>query len=215
MKIIKDLDGNVFKAQIVDKLPSGFEDVTNIVINPEYINEIPLEYLELQVVPAIEEVQAQAAYWSNGIETVYDANDIPTVEDDEGNAILDPSYVKTNAIEYVAPEPQKYELVKKSGTDDSMLQKIVEGKIRSAIAFGAELLVQFSTENVLMGITADDMTKQVRQAMSEIIVALQTGSLYDAIDEISLIPQELKDGKYITDARLQEYKTKIEEYLGA
>jgi hypothetical protein len=58
------------------------------------------------------------------------------------------------------------------------------------------------------------MTKTVRQNMAEVTAALSTGSLYDAIDEIQSIPAEAKDGKYITDARLDKYQKKIEEFLG-
>lgn len=215
MRILKDSEGNLAKANIISSLPEEFEDITDIIVNPEKLDEVALEYLSLQTVAAIEEVQAQPAFWSNGVDTVYDSEDIPTVEDEEGNAILDPEYVKTPAVEYVAPEPQKYRLVKKNGTDQAIAQKQVEVIIRSAIAFGAELLVQFSTENVLLGITQAGKTKEVRQAMSEIITALQTGSLYDAMDEIDQIPESAKDGIFITDERLQEYKTKIQEYLGA
>jgi hypothetical protein len=86
--------------------------------------------------------------------------------------------------------------------------------VKAAIDFGSQLLVDFASENIILGITADNMTKTVRQNMSEIILALQTGSLYDAIDEIDAIPAESKDGKYITDARLQEYRDKITNFLG-
>lgn len=40
-----------------------------------------------------------AECWSNGEDTVYDADDIPTLTDEEGNPFLDPSY------EYIAAKP--------------------------------------------------------------------------------------------------------------
>lgn len=214
MKIIKDSEGNVLKAHVLSSLPQGFSDITDFVVNPEKISEVPVSYLSIQTIPAIEEVQAQPAYWSNGEDTVYDSEDIPTIEDEEGNAILDPAYVKTPAVEYVAPQPEQYRLVKKNGTDAALSAAQVEKIVRAAIAFGNELIVEFSTENIMLGITQDGMTKQVRQNMSEVISALITGSLYDAIDEVDAIPESAKDGKYITDERLQQYKAKIQEYLG-
>lgn len=214
MKILRDSEGNVFKANVISSLPSNLEDITDLVVNPEKINEVPVNYLSIQTIAAVEEVQAQPAYWGNGEDTVYDSEDIPTVEDEEGNAILDPEYIKTPAVEYVAPQPEQYRLVKKNGTDVALSAAQVEKIVRAAMAFGNELIVEFSTENIMLGITQDGMTKQVRQTMSEVISALITGSLYDAIDEVDAIPESAKDGKYITDERLQQYKAKIQEYLG-
>lgn len=93
-------------------------------------------------------------------------------------------------------------------------QEAVHKAVRAAMDFGSSLITDFAAENILLGITSDGMTKTVRQHMSEIILALQTGSLYDAIDEIDNFPAENKDAKYITDARLQEYKDKITTFLG-
>lgn len=85
----------------------------------------------------------------------------------------------------------------------------------AAIAFGNEIMKEFTRENIKMGITADSMTGTVRKNMSEVIVALTTGSLYDAITEAKAIPAEDKDVKYITDVRLLSFVNKIEAYLGA
>ena len=89
--------------------------------------------------------------------------------------------------------------------------KIVVAK---ATAFGQGLMAEFAAENVLMGITAEGMTGTVRKNMSQVISALQTGSLYDAITETKAIPANQKDSKYITDARLLQFVNKIEVYLG-
>lgn len=85
----------------------------------------------------------------------------------------------------------------------------------NAIAFGNEIMKEFTRENIKMGITADGMTGTVRKNMSEVILALTTGSLYDAITEAKAIPAEDKDVKYITDVRLLSFVNKIEAYLGA
>jgi hypothetical protein len=86
--------------------------------------------------------------------------------------------------------------------------------LTNAINFGMQIMKDFTKENMVLGITQDGMTGTVRKAMIEVISALQTGSLYDAIAEAKAIPQESKDAKYITDARLLSFVNKIEEYLG-
>lgn len=90
----------------------------------------------------------------------------------------------------------------------------ISRKLDDAMTFGSELMKEFTKENILMGITTDDMTGTVRKNMSEVIMALQTGSLYDAITETKAITADKKDGKYITDARLISFINKIETKLG-
>lgn len=92
--------------------------------------------------------------------------------------------------------------------------KSVQKIVKEAMTFGQQLMVEFSTENIMMGITQDGMTKTVRKNMSQVMSALMSGSLYDAIDEAKSIPSQSKDSKYLTDARLLQYVNKIEEYLG-
>jgi len=91
--------------------------------------------------------------------------------------------------------------------------EIVKKIIYQAQQFGQILVAEFAAENVLMGITQEGMTGTVRKNMREVIDALSTGSLYDAIDEARLIPSDKKDLKYITNARLLQFINKIETYL--
>lgn len=92
-------------------------------------------------------------------------------------------------------------------------QATLSYKIEDAMNFANKLMVEFTTENIMMGITADGMTGPVRKALQEVIMCLITGSLYDAITEIRAIPLEKKDPKYLTDARLLVFINKIETYL--
>jgi hypothetical protein len=89
----------------------------------------------------------------------------------------------------------------------------ISNKLNDAVNFGADIIREFTKENIIMGITADNMTGVVRKAMSEVIIALQTGSLYDAIIEAKAIPADKKDVKYITNARLLSFINKIETKL--
>jgi hypothetical protein len=89
-----------------------------------------------------------------------------------------------------------------------------EAFVSAAMNFGQRILTEFAAENMRMGITQDGKTSDVRKAMVEVISALSTGSLKDAMDEARAIPSEARDPKYITDARLLSAINKIESYLG-
>lgn len=83
-----------------------------------------------------------------------------------------------------------------------------------AIDFGNKLIRDITIENMALGITQDGMTGTVRKALAETLSALMTGSLYDAIDELRAIPEDKKDNKYISNARLLVAINKLETYLG-
>jgi hypothetical protein len=86
--------------------------------------------------------------------------------------------------------------------------------LRAAKSFGNQLAEEFTVENMALGITQDDMAGEVLDKMASVLLALQSGSLHEAIKRIKEIPVELKDEKYITDTRLLEAVNKIEAYLG-
>lgn len=104
-------------------------------------------------------------------------------------------------IEAIVPPP--------AFTQQEYVQKIIS----DAISFGNGLISEFAATNVIMGITQDGMTGTVRKNMSEVISALGTGSLYDAIAEVRALTVDKKDAKYITDVRLLSFINKIETYL--
>jgi len=90
----------------------------------------------------------------------------------------------------------------------------VERIIGNAQNFGLKLIKEVAAENILLGITQAGKTNFVRKATNEVMLALMSGSLYDAIYEIRQIPPEKKDEVFLTDARLLQYINKIEAYLG-
>lgn len=92
-------------------------------------------------------------------------------------------------------------------------QESLAYRIEDAMNFANKLMIEFTTENIVMGITQDGMTGTVRKALGEVVMCLITGSLYDAIVEIRTIPSENKDVKYLTDTRLLVFINKIETYL--
>ena len=83
-----------------------------------------------------------------------------------------------------------------------------------ARSFGVSLIAEFTAENILLGITQAGLTNHVRKTSHEIVNALETGSLYDAMYEIRQVPAEDKDAVFLSDARLLCLVNCIETYLG-
>lgn len=83
-----------------------------------------------------------------------------------------------------------------------------------AISFGQELIIMFAAENIRMGITQAGMTTTVRAVTANVVSALNTGSLYDAITAAKAIPVESRDATFVTAPRLLAFVNKIEDYLG-
>lgn len=93
----------------------------------------------------------------------------------------------------------------------------VENLVKNAIKFGQGLIINFAAKNVLEGITLAGKTREVATYLANIQVLLNSGSLYGAIDQINdLINEGVPSNlaPYVTEAKLEEYKALIEEYLG-
>lgn len=88
--------------------------------------------------------------------------------------------------------------------------------VKRAVEFGQELMIRFAGENVALGITQAGKTKEVADYLADVTRYLQTGSLYEVINEIDSlilagIPSELSP--YITQVRMEEFKSKVNNYL--
>jgi hypothetical protein len=156
-----------------------------------------------------------AERWSDGVTTVWSEAEVPQVDGEPDPdfvyfpAMTDDSWTYVPAVEY------SWEIVEDTEAKAAAEAQIaLKQTVQAAINFGQQLLVDFAAENIQLGITQDGMTKTVRQNMAEVMSAISTGSLYDAIEEIDAIPAEAKDDKYITDERLAVYKQRIVDYLG-
>lgn len=97
--------------------------------------------------------------------------------------------------------------------DEDQIDKL-RREVAIAISTGQRIVREFIEENIVLGITEAGKTKAVRKAMSEVVSCLYTGAFFDAIDELRSIPAELKDGVFISDARILQYINKIEEFCG-
>lgn len=91
---------------------------------------------------------------------------------------------------------------------------IMTGVLTPAITKGQELIITFAAENISLGITQAGMTTQVRTVTADVVSALNTGSLYDAITAARAIPSASYDTTFVTAARLLTFVNKIEDYLG-
>lgn len=90
----------------------------------------------------------------------------------------------------------------------------VRTAVAKAVSFGQNLITKFAAENVMLGITQDGKTGEVLDKMGPVIIALQSGSLYEAIARAKAIDPEDYDVKYITHDRLYAFINDIEAYLG-
>ena len=84
--------------------------------------------------------------------------------------------------------------------------------IQNAINFGNQLALQFLTENVMLGITAANMTATVRVIMNPTFDAITTGSFKEAIAIMKAIPSTSYDSTFVTAARLLRYVNQTETY---
>jgi hypothetical protein len=93
------------------------------------------------------------------------------------------------------------------------VQNCIHDILDPAMIFGLQTMKEFISENILLGITQMNMTSIVREYTGQIAEALNTGSLYDAINEMKAVPIEHKDAIFITDERLLRFVNKVENYL--
>lgn len=88
--------------------------------------------------------------------------------------------------------------------------------VENAMEFGNEMILNFASENVLMGITQAGKTKDVADYLQNVDRYMRSGSLYEVINEINSlitagVPVDL--APFITEDRLNQFITEINEYL--
>lgn len=101
-------------------------------------------------------------------------------------------------------------------SEESNVETYYKKVITHAQDFGSSILLQFSTENVLMGITQAGKVGAVADFLHKLSHYIMTGSLYQARTEIDRLitaglPEELSP--FITEERLLSYKQRITDYL--
>lgn len=138
------------------------------------------------------------------------------IADDEGLQVVLLSYNEADIIR-VDDYWESLTVENEQQVNPEELKDIIKNTISSAMDFGKNIMVDFAVENVMLGITQNNKTKEVLDYLVEIKSAIDTGSLYTVIDEINKLKEKgLPDdlAPYITEERLDRIKSKIEDYLG-
>lgn len=86
--------------------------------------------------------------------------------------------------------------------------------INKAITFGAQLTIEFASDNVLNGITQAGKTRLIADACQKAFYYLSTGSLYEARAEMLSITLTSDMAPFLTRSRVIDFVNKIETYLG-
>lgn len=96
------------------------------------------------------------------------------------------------------------------------INEIIASLLDSAVVFGEKMIKEATVGNMLLGITQAGKTAAVSDCLSKMQTYLKNGSLYAAIDEINHLLEDLDAdlAPFITEARLIEYKQKIQTFLG-
>jgi hypothetical protein len=92
-------------------------------------------------------------------------------------------------------------------------EQYISYKMDEAISFGNSLKKKFIDENVALGITQLGLTNHVRKVMREVNDAIGSGSLKDAVLEITLIDPSELDSTIMSSSRLLSFRNKIEAFL--
>lgn len=85
----------------------------------------------------------------------------------------------------------------------------VSKKILNAMDFGKSVMVAYAVQNVLSQFSLEQI-KDIITRTAKVQQALNTGSLYVALDELALIQT---DETVITEAKITEVRNKIQDYL--
>jgi hypothetical protein len=93
---------------------------------------------------------------------------------------------------------------------------VVKNTVKNAIEFGNNLIVEFASENVLLGITQVGKTKEVADYLADLMRYAQTGSLYEVINEVDRLidaglPVNLEP--FITETKMNAFKQQVVDYL--
>ena len=120
---------------------------------------------------------------------------------------------ESDLLQLIADNQAAYDEWKAAKNPVDSQAYIINSILMPAMAFGQSLINCTVAGNISLGITQAGMTSTVRIALRDINECLMSGSLYDAIAAARALPEEVKDGVFITNARILHCINKIEEYL--
>lgn len=82
-------------------------------------------------------------------------------------------------------------------------------KVKSAIAFGNSLIVDYAVQNIIAGKQTSEV-KEILDRLSTLMAMLKSGSLYTALEELDRVHAD----NLITQPTIDQFKGKIRTYLG-
>jgi hypothetical protein len=88
--------------------------------------------------------------------------------------------------------------------------------VLNAIEFFNDIMIKYAAENITLGITIQNKTKEVADYLSDLMRYGQSGSLYEVMHEIdSLISSGLPSNlaPFVTETRLVSFKNEIQNFL--
>lgn len=90
--------------------------------------------------------------------------------------------------------------------------------VENAIAFFNEFMIRYAAENITLGITFYNKTKDVADYLKDVMRYGQSGSLYEVVNAIDTliaagVPVDLDP--FITQTKLEDMKAEVNAYLGA
>ena len=91
----------------------------------------------------------------------------------------------------------------------SNTEKAVQQKVTAAMQFGQQFMIEFATENIILGFTTDQILRMLIK-YGHIQAMMLSGSLYTALDAIQSIPPD----DLISQVRKEKYVKKIKAFLG-
>jgi hypothetical protein len=96
-----------------------------------------------------------------------------------------------------------------------MFDNIKYNVIMPARVFGQSLVDDFTTENVMLGITASGKTGLIGDALRDVNFWIDTGSLYEVLKVVGGLKANLDPAwaPFITYDRLTAFEDKIKLYL--
>ena len=132
IRILRDEDGNIFKATVVSGIPSEFEDITDIMQKDQSLDEIDEQYLEAIEVPAVEyvapveaveAVEAQPEKWTKeGEEDLFEDPEDETYTHEPAL----PAIEGVEAVEEVEAVARYFVIQKKADGDKDRRNKILD-----------------------------------------------------------------------------------------
>lgn len=136
-----------------------------------------------------------------------DAAHIPMISMD---LISSSNFIVNTAVQLSNAQQLALNQVVASHVSASNIVDVVAGKIMEARTFGIKIIMNYGAQNILAGYPVS-IIQEIMIRTAKVQGALNTGSLYVAINEINAI---VPDDSIITVAKLAAVRNQIEDYLG-